>query len=240
MKIAIIGYGKMGHEIERYALGKGHHINCIINEDKDWKEQINTLQNSDVAIEFSTPQTVIENIYKLLNLNIPTIVGTTGWYEHLDEITAYCSEKKGKLIYASNFSIGVNLLFAVNHYLAHIMENYPEYNLKIEETHHTAKLDCPSGTAISLANDIIRNNSNYTQWNLTGSNISQDTIPITAHRIADTPGIHTIQYSSEADTLSLTHTAFNRKGFAQGAIWAAEHIQNTEGITLFSKLLNIL
>ena len=220
MNIALIGYGKMGKEVEKAALAKSHNISCIIDHEEDWVSQAEGLKTSDVAIEFTTPKVVLSNIYKLLDLNIPAVVGTTAWLSHLEDVKNYCAKRNGKLIYASNFSIGVNLFFKLNRYFADLMAQFPEYELSLEEIHHTEKLDAPSGTALSLAQDL-----NF------------PATKIVSKRIAQTPGIHTVFCQSHADCLSITHSAQNRSGFARGAVYAAELISGISGVVDFKELI---
>ncbi|KJD33731.1 dihydrodipicolinate reductase [Tamlana sedimentorum] len=233
MKIALLGYGKMGKTIEQIAINRGHEI--VLKIDKDNTDYDITL--ADVAIDFSIPNVAFNNISNCLNNGVPVISGTTGWLDNFDNAVALCNEKKGAFIYASNFSLGVNIFFEMNKYLAKMMSNLKQYNVSMEEIHHTQKLDAPSGTAISLANDIISNNNNFSDWKLdeNGENI----IPITAKRIEDVPGTHTITYASEVDTITIDHVAHNRQGFALGAVIAAEWIIGKTGVFTMNDVLNI-
>jgi 4-hydroxy-tetrahydrodipicolinate reductase len=232
MKIALLGYGRMGKEIEKVALQRGHEI--VIKTSSDTSYDIKT---ADVAIDFSIPTSAFDNISNCINNNVPVISGTTGWLEKYNEVTALCNEKKGAFIYASNFSLGVNIFFELNNQLAKMMNNLSDYNITMEEIHHTKKLDAPSGTAITLAEGIIENSSKN-NWELDGENTSE-TIPIVAKRIPDVPGTHTVDYSSEVDTIEITHTAHSRKGFALGAVVAAEWILNKKGVFTMKDVLNI-
>lgn len=232
MKIALLGYGRMGQEIEKIATSRGHEI--VIR--KDAGDSID-ITKADVAIDFSIPTSAFENISNCLENNVPVISGTTGWLEKYNEAVNLCKEKKGAFIYASNFSVGVNIFFELNKQLAKMMSNLEDYTISMEEIHHTKKLDAPSGTAITLAEGIIENTSKE-NWKL-GTEISETNIPIEAKRIPDVPGTHTIWYSSEVDTIEIKHTAHNRKGFALGAVIAAEWIIGKTGVFTMKDVLNI-
>ena len=232
MKIALLGYGKMGQTIERIALERGHEI--VLK-----KDEYNTyegLSNADVAIDFSIPAVAVENISNCFYANVPVISGTTGWLDRYDEMAALCQEKKGAFISSSNFSLGVNLFFGLNEYLAKMMSKFDSYTVDMEEIHHTQKLDAPSGTAISLAKGVIEN-SNYTNWTL--ENPNQNEIHIEALRIGDVPGTHTVTYHSTVDTIEIKHTAHNRDGFALGAVIAAEWIVGKQGIFTMRYVLEL-
>ncbi len=232
MKIALLGYGKMGQVIEKIALERGHEI--VLK-----KDEFNTyegLSNADVAIDFSIPAVAVSNISSALNANVPIISGTTGWLEHYDEMVTLCNEKKGAFISSSNFSLGVNLFFELNDYLAKIISKFENYKVEMEEIHHTQKLDAPSGTAISLAKGIIEN-SNYTKWTLENPKLNE--ILIDAKRIENIPGTHTVTYNSEVDAIEIKHTAHNRDGFALGAVIAAEWIVGKKGIFTMKDVLNL-
>lgn len=232
MKIALLGYGRMGQEIEKIATSRGHEI--VIR--KDAGDSID-ITKADVAIDFSIPTSAFENISNCLENNVPVISGTTGWLEKYNEAVNLCKEKKGAFIYASNFSVGVNIFFELNKQLAKMMSNLEDYTISMEEIHHTKKLDAPSGTAITLAEGIIENTSKE-NWKL-GTEISETNIPIEAKRIPDVPGTHTVWYSSEVDTIEIKHTAHNRKGFALGAVIAAEWIIGKTGVFTMKDVLNI-
>ncbi len=232
MKIALLGYGRMGQEIEKIATSRGHEI--VIRKDAGDSVDIT---KADVAIDFSIPTSAFENISNCLESNVPVISGTTGWLEKYNEAVNLCKEKKGAFIYASNFSVGVNIFFELNKQLAKMMSNLKDYNISMEEIHHTKKLDAPSGTAITLAEGIIENTSKE-NWKL-GTEISETNIPIEAKRIPDVPGTHTVWYSSEVDTIEIKHTAHNRKGFALGAVIAAEWIIGKIGVFTMKDVLNI-
>jgi len=233
MNIALLGYGKMGKIIERIALERGHHI--------VFKSGRNTadidLSNADVAIDFSIPSAAVNNITSCFNNNTPVISGTTGWLEDYDKMVDLCNQQNGAFIYGSNFSLGVNVFFELNNYLAKMMNTLEQYNISLEEIHHTQKLDTPSGTAISLAEGIIKN-SDKTAWKL--DNTSQNNeIPIVAKRVDDVPGTHTIDYTSEVDSIKIKHIAHNRNGFALGAVIAAEWIINKKGVFTMKDVLGL-
>ncbi|MGK0413103.1 MAG: 4-hydroxy-tetrahydrodipicolinate reductase [Polaribacter sp.] len=232
MKIALLGYGRMGKEIEKIAISRGHQI--VIKKDLDDTIDI-TL--ADVAIDFSVPNSAFNNISNCLHHNVPVISGTTGWLDKYEDAVALCKEKKGAFIYASNYSVGVNIFFELNKQLAKMMSNLKDYTISMEEIHHVKKLDAPSGTAISLAEGIIENTSK-TAWELDKIS-SEEHIPIVAKRIPDVPGTHTVWYNSEVDTIKIKHTAHSRKGFALGAVIAAEWISDKTGVFSMKDVLNI-
>tara|TARA_R110000765_G_scaffold297821_1_gene392903 strand:- start:112 stop:813 length:702 start_codon:yes stop_codon:yes gene_type:complete len=232
MKIALLGYGRMGKEIEKIAISRGHEI--VIRKDVDDTIDISL---ADVAIDFSIPDAAFKNISNCINHNVPVISGTTGWLENYKDAVALCEEKKGAFIYASNYSVGVNIFFELNKQLAKMMATLEDYNISMEEIHHTKKLDAPSGTAITLAEGVIENSSKK-DWEL-GAISSEENIPIVAKRIPDVPGTHTVWYNSEVDTIEIKHTAHNRKGFALGAVIAAEWILDKTGVFTMKDVLNI-
>lgn len=232
MKIALLGYGRMGKEIEKIALQRGHNI--VI---KSEGEENYDIKEADIAIDFSVPDAAYQNISNCLNNNIPVVSGTTGWLERYEEAVDLCNEKKGAFIYASNFSLGVTIFFELNKNLAKMMSTLEQYKVSVEEIHHTKKLDAPSGTAITLAEGII-DNSKMKNWTLE-EKVSSDTIPIKAIRTPDVPGTHTITYQSEVDTIAIKHTAHNRQGFALGAVVAAEWLLNKTGVYTMNDVLNI-
>ena len=232
MKIALLGYGKMGKAIEQIAMERHHSIVLKTN----LKEEID-LANVDVAIDFSTPDAAFENISFCLEHKIPIISGTTGWLSNYDNAVALCEKYKGAFIYASNFSLGVNIFFELNKTLAKMMSALKQYNVSIDEMHHTQKLDAPSGTAISLAKDIISEHSSFSNWSLNKE--EEQTIPIAAHRVEDVPGTHSVSYKSAVDSIKIKHTAHNREGFALGAIIAAEWIVGKTGVFTMKDVLNI-
>lgn len=233
MNIALLGYGKMGKTIEQIALKRGHKIVLTVDKDDEGYD----ITKADVAIDFSIPMVAFQNISNCINNGVPVISGTTGWLEHFDKAVAMCHEKQGAFIYASNFSLGVNIFFELNKTLAKMMRALNQYHVSMEEIHHTQKLDAPSGTAISLANGIIANNNNYEAWKL--DEAAEKTIPITAKRIADVPGTHTVTYQSDVDTISIEHVAHTREGFALGAVIAAEWLVGKTGVFTMNDVLNI-
>ncbi len=228
MKIALIGYGKMGHEIEKVALERGHEIVCIIDENEEQKFDSPHFKSADVAIEFTSPKSAVGNYLKAFAANVPVVSGTTGWLERLDEIKSACENENKTFFYASNFSLGVNIFFALNKHLAKIMNRFPDYDVRMEETHHIHKLDAPSGTAITLAEGILENFENKTSWKLNETDNEED-LKIESFREGEVPGIHTVIYESEADTIRITHDAKSRRGFALGAVLAAEFTKDKKG-----------
>ena len=232
MKIALLGYGKMGKTIEKIALQRGHTIVIKTSSNSSY-----TITNADIAIDFSIPNAAVQNISNCINHNVPVISGTTGWLDNYKDAVALCEEKKGAFIYASNYSVGVNIFFELNKQLAKMMATLEDYHISMEEIHHTKKLDAPSGTAITLAEGVIENSSKK-DWEL-GAISSEENIPIVAKRIPDVPGTHTVWYNSEVDTIEIKHTAHNRKGFALGAVIAAEWILDKTGVFTMKDVLNI-
>jgi 4-hydroxy-tetrahydrodipicolinate reductase len=232
MKIALLGYGKMGKVIERIALERGHEI--VLR--KAGTDTFDGLENADVAIDFSVPDAAVGNISACLDSNIPVVSGTTGWLDRYEDMTALCSEKNGAFIYGSNFSLGVNLFFELNEYLAKMMAKFEQYKVSMEEIHHTQKLDAPSGTAITLAKGII-DYSDYSSWAL--ENAKADEILIDAKRIENVPGTHTVVYNSAVDAIEIKHTAHNREGFALGAVIAAEWLQGKTGVFTMRDVLGL-
>lgn len=233
MNIALLGYGRMGQTIEKIAIKRGHNI--VLKVDKDDTDY--DITKADVAIDFSIPSVAFGNISNCLKNGVPVVSGTTGWLADYDKAISLCEEKKGAFIYASNFSLGVNIFFELNKTLAKMMSNLEQYNVTMEEIHHTKKLDAPSGTAITLAEGVIDNNTNYDSWKLDESD--NKTIPIVAKRIADVPGTHTVNYESEVDTITIEHVAHNRQGFALGAVVAAEWLVGKTGVFSMNDVLNI-
>ena len=232
MKIALLGYGKMGHVIEKIALQRGHEI--VLR--KSIEDTFDGLENAEVAIDFSAPDAAVENISSALKLGIPVISGTTGWLSEYENMVQLCKEKNSAFISSSNFSLGVNIFFEMNAYLAKIMSKFDAYKIGIEEIHHTQKLDAPSGTAISLANGVIEN-SNYQNWTL--ENPKATDILINAKRIENVPGTHTVTYNSEIDSIEIKHVAHNREGFALGAVIAAEWIVGKHGVYTMKDVLEL-
>lgn len=215
MKIALLGYGKMGKAVEALALERGHSVGVTIDDEDDWMRKIESLRECDVAVEFSTPATVVGNIMRCFDMGMPVVVGTTGWYDQLESVVHDCQQRDQALFVASNFSIGMNIMFELNRRLAQLMEGREEYAASITETHHVHKLDAPSGTAISLANDMKEELGR--------------TVPITSIREGEVPGIHEVVYDSDIDTLTLRHSAKSRKGLALGAVLAAEFLEGKKG-----------
>ena len=244
MNIALIGYGKMGQIIERFAIERGHEVVLKIGSTNLDELTVSNLRKADVAIDFSLPDAAIKNIYTCFDANVPLIVGTTGWYGQLQEIKNECLQGNHTLLYGSNFSIGVNLFFHINEVLAKMMNNYPAYDVQVEEIHHTQKLDAPSGTAMTIAEGIIENLDRKTEWinELSGQGLTEvmkkDQLLIASERIENIPGTHTVVYSSEVDEIELKHTANSRAGFALGAVVAAEWLQNKQGFYNITDIFN--
>lgn len=237
MKIVILGYGKMGHEVEQIALQRGHEVAYRIDTDDEWKANIEGIKRCDVVIEFSTPATALTNIEKCFDAKLPIVVGTTGWYSHLEDVKKRCKEEGQTLFYAPNFSIGMNFVMRLNKEMAKFAQQY-DYVLSLSETHHIHKLDKPSGTAVKLAEDILSNNEKYTDWKLDDGNIEKDSIlKVNAIREGEVFGIHEIKALSDCDEITLRHEAFSRKGFATGAVIAAEFLQNKKGVFNMELLL---
>lgn len=238
MNIALIGYGKMGKAIEAIAVEKGHHIILKIDVDNYDEFNASNIKKADVAIEFTTPDTAVANIRKCFEAGTPVVVGTTGWLKELETIKKECEEKQGTLITATNFSIGVNLFFAINDYVSKLMSSYNTYDVSLEETHHTQKKDAPSGTAITLAEQVLANISSKNKWvNKVSDNDSE--LEIISKRIDPAPGTHSVKYSSSVDDIEIIHTAHNREGFALGAMLAAEFIADKKGIYTMKDVLGI-
>ena len=228
MKIALIGYGKMGKTIEQIALQRGHQIVSIIDINNTADFDSEAFRSADVAIEFTTPATALGNYMRCFEANVPVVSGTTGWLSHLDEVKAKCEQEGKTFFYASNFSVGVNIFFALNRYLAKIMNGFPAYDVRMTEVHHIHKLDAPSGTAITLAEGILDNVERKERWTLETAEQPTD-LPIHAIREGEVPGIHEIIYESEADSISIKHDAKSRAGFALGAVIAAEFTAGKKG-----------
>lgn len=234
MKIALLGYGKMGKTIEEIAQERGHKV--VLKVDEDIESYDLSSLDADVAIDFSIPEAAFKNITTCFELGIPVVSGTTGWLDHYDKAVEVCEKHDSAFLYASNFSIGVNLFFELNEKLAEMMKNLKEYSVEIEEIHHIQKLDSPSGTAISLAQQIIANNPNKVAWQL--DHAEEDEIPIKAKRESEVPGTHTVSYKSDIDSIEIKHTAHSRQGFAQGAVIAAEWLKDKEGIYRMQDVLS--
>jgi 4-hydroxy-tetrahydrodipicolinate reductase len=236
MNIAILGYGKMGKEIEKIALERNHKVLLTIDIENQSDFTNENLSNIDVAIDFSTPDSAYKNIIRCFDTDTPVVSGTTGWLERFDEVVSMCREKGQTFFYASNFSLGVNIFFELNKKLAGMMNALGEYDIAVEETHHKQKLDAPSGTAIKLANDIISALDRKNKWELNKASES-DSIRITAIRKENITGIHKITYDSPMDFIEIKHSAKSRKGFAMGAILAAEFIKDKKGYLTMNDLL---
>jgi len=238
MNIALIGYGKMGKAIETIALEKGHQIVLKIDIDNAADFNQENISKADVAIEFTGPHSAFDNVMKCLELGIPVVCGSTGWLDKFETATNFCKEKKGALLYASNYSIGVNLFFEINKYVAQLMSPHKEYNVVMEEIHHTQKKDAPSGTAITLAEQVLAAIQQKKQWVNEASNHPED-LSIISKRIDPAPGTHTIKYTSAVDDIEIIHTAHNRVGFAGGAVLAAEFIHGKQGIFSMKEVLGL-
>ena len=239
MKIALIGYGKMGKAIEEIALSKGHEIILKINDENLADLNTTNLERCDVAIEFTNPESAIGNMKNCIDAGVPVVCGSTGWVAKQAEIIEYCKDKNGTLLYSSNFSIGVNIFFELNKKLAELMSHQKEYTVSIEEIHHTQKKDAPSGTAISLAQQIINERVDINSWvldTMPGSN----EINITSKRVDPAPGTHHVKYNSDVDDIEIIHTAHSRKGFATGALTAAEFVFDKKGVFTMSDVLKTL
>ena len=241
MKIAMIGYGKMGRTIERFAIEQGHEMVLKINADNLGDFTLENLQKADVAIEFSQPATAFDNIVRCIDAGLPVVSGTTAWLDRYDELVDYCKFKEGAFFYASNFSVGVNIFFELNKHLAKIMNGHHDYLVDMEEIHHTQKLDAPSGTAVTLAEGILEKIDRFQEFQLKedAQGFADNCIPITAKRIGNTPGTHVIQYHSIIDTLEIKHTAKGREGFAKGAVLAAKWLIGKKGSFGMSDLLKL-
>ncbi len=238
MKICILGFGKMGKEIKSIAEERNHTITLVIDKDNTDDFNASNLKDCDVAIDFSTPESAYANILTCFENNVPIVSGTTGWLDKFDEVTEACNQNKQSFFYASNFSLGVNLFFSLNKWLGMVMNRFNKFDVDIEETHHTQKKDAPSGTAITLANDLIKSIDRKYRWKL--SDVAEDNeIAIKAYREGDVFGIHKVNYESEEDVLEIKHTAKSRRGFALGAVLAAEYIKNKRGIFSMNDLLEL-
>ena len=235
MKIALIGYGKMGQAIEAIALERGHEITGKVNQANPM-DQV-SWSNVDVAIEFTQPSLAISHIKQCVLNQVPIVVGTTAWQQELPTVAAFVGANNGSLLHASNFSIGVNIFFEINRKLAEIMSKHPEYKVSMEEIHHVQKLDAPSGTAVSLANDIIDHHAHYAAWNLSSDPATDKSISIAAIREPNVPGTHEVTYESDIDLIRIEHMAHNRKGFALGAVLAAEFLAGKKGIFTMKDVL---
>ena len=227
----------MGHQVEEILLRDGHEIVAIIDNEDDWMQKMADFETADVAIDFSMPSVAVRNMFNAFEHHVPIVVGTTGWLDRFEEVRCACEEHGGSLVYGSNFSIGANLFMQLNKDLARMMELQPQYRAEIEETHHTAKKDAPSGTAIRLAEDLLQIVSRFNCWLLANNiTLTHDVLPIKAYRVGNVPGTHTIQWHSEEDDITITHTAHSRKGFALGAVKAALWLTQHPGIYDFQHI----
>lgn len=238
MRLALIGYGKMGKTVEEAALSRGHSVGVIIDNNNDWDTKRHLLRGCDAAVEFTAPAVAVENIMSCLKAGIPVVSGTTGWNDRFQEVAEYCRSLNGTLIYSSNFSLGVNIFFEINRKLAQLMNPHHAYDVSIEEIHHTQKLDSPSGTAIVLGEAILENINRKSRWVNQATGNKADLV-INSGRIGVTPGTHTVIYESENDRISIRHEAKNRKGLALGAVMAAEFIAGKKGIFTMKDMLNL-
>ena len=236
MKIALIGYGKMGKEIEQILIARGHTIPLIIDLNNTNDLDAAHLKEIDVAIEFTTPSTAYGNVVKCLEAGVPVVCGTTAWLDKLPQVEQLCKEKNGAFFYASNYSIGVNIFFEINRHLAQLMNRFGEYDVTIEETHHTQKKDAPSGTAVTLAEGILENLDRKQKW-VCGTTTVPEELEVVAIRRSVVPGTHTVTYESDVDSLSITHMATSRRGFALGAVLAAEFLYGKTGIFSMKDLM---
>jgi 4-hydroxy-tetrahydrodipicolinate reductase len=237
MKIIISGYGKMGKEIEKAALARGHQVAAKLDTPGDWSTQQNLVRLADMVIDFSTPESALDNIRKCFDLNLPLVIGTTGWHESAGLVKKWCSDEQQAIFFASNFSIGVNVLYNLTEHASKIMNKLEDYNVYIEEIHHIHKLDAPSGTAINLAEIIVENVDRKKQWVNRPQAIKEE-LQILSVRENEIPGIHKITYESDSDKLTLKHIAKGRKGFAVGALLAAEWMAGKKGFYGMRDLLN--
>ncbi|TYR37020.1 4-hydroxy-tetrahydrodipicolinate reductase [Sphingobacterium phlebotomi] len=246
MKVVILGYGKMGQLIEKFAMKRGHEIFFIVDKDNRESISANDLAEADVAIDFSEPAAALDNIHLCFEANLPIVVGTTGWYAHLDEVKSICEDENQTMLYGSNFSIGVNVFFHINKLLAKAINPYKQYDVQVEEIHHIHKLDAPSGTAITIAEGILDNTPSKTKWVNDVIGEGEEVIPkpdellIESHRIEEVPGTHTVVYSSEVDQIEFKHTAHSRAGFALGAVVAAEWLQDKQGFYQVTEMFDFI
>lgn len=238
MKVALLGYGKMGHEIEKILVARGHQVIMTIDIDNASELTTENLRRADIAIEFSAPGAALCNIMACLDAGVPVVCGTTAWLDHYNDVVDKCQQMDGAFFYASNYSVGVNLFFQINRQLATLMNRFTEYDVTLNEIHHTQKKDAPSGTAITLAEGILENLDRKTAWHL-GTTTQAQELEITAQRRSVVPGTHTIVWESPSDTITIDHTAKNRTGFAVGAVLAAEYLIGKKGVYSMNDLLNL-
>lgn len=238
MKIALIGYGKMGKAIEAIALRRGHQVVLTIDADNLNDFTAEKLSQAEVAIEFTGPHSAAENVLRCIEYGVPLVCGSTGWLHRWAEAEARCKARNGTLLYASNFSVGVNLFFELNKYLAGLMQGHPEYRIELEEIHHTQKKDAPSGTAITLAEQILERVQRVQKWINEPSQTAGE-LPIISKRVDPAPGTHHVRYQSDIDDIEIIHTAHSREGFATGAVLAAEFIRDKKGIFSMKDVLGL-
>jgi 4-hydroxy-tetrahydrodipicolinate reductase len=238
IKIALVGYGKMGKAIEAIALQQGHEIVLKIDLDNTADFTAANLQKADVAIEFTSPHTAFANVMKCLEFGVPVVCGSTGWLDKLEEAKNFCRQQNGCFLYASNFSIGVNIFFEINQRLAQLMQPHADYNVRMEEIHHTQKKDAPSGTAVSLAEQVMAAMKSKQRW-VNGETANPAELSIISKRIDPAPGTHTVSYQSGVDTIEIIHTAHNRTGFASGAVLAAVFVKGKKGIFSMKEVLGL-
>ena len=239
MKVAILGYGKMGHIVEKVLLERQHEIVAVIDNEEDWQRHDSDFRKAEVAIDFSEPGVAVPNMLRAFEASVPIVVGTTGWHDRLDKVREQCTAHNGRLVYGANFSIGVNIFFKVNQLLSKLMNTQDRYEVTMEETHHIHKKDAPSGTAIHLAKDIINEVDFLKEWQLTPCDHTRVVLPITAIREDEVPGTHVIKWSSPEDDIEIRHTAHGREGFARGAVYAAEWlVSQPAGVYPFEETIN--
>ncbi|HEY0040979.1 MAG TPA: 4-hydroxy-tetrahydrodipicolinate reductase [Flavisolibacter sp.] len=238
MKIALIGYGKMGHMIEELAVQRGHEVVLRINIDNLDEFSATNMTNADVAIEFTGPDSAFENVKRCLDFGVPVVSGSTGWNNQLQEAKEYAIKNGGAFLHASNFSVGVNIFFQVNKLLAKLMASQPEYDVSLKEVHHTQKKDAPSGTAVTLAEQVLQNLERKSAW-INGSSQASNQLSIISERVDPAPGTHYVTYTSEVDDIEIIHTAHSRKGFALGAVLAAEFIAGKKGVFSMDDVLHL-
>ena len=239
MKSALLGYGKLGKTIERLARERGHEIVLIVDENNRTRCTDEQLKQADVAIEFTMPAVAVENYNWCFRNRVPVVSGTTGWLEKWDEVVTACERSGGTFFYASNYSIGVNIFFHLNRWLTQTMARFSNYKVSLEETHHIHKLDAPSGTAITLAEGILKEHPEYTSWKLDEGQVKVGELPIKAKREGEVPGIHSVTYQSGVDEIQICHSAYSRDGFAQGAVMAAEFLVGKQGVFGMEDLIKI-
>ena len=241
MKLALLGYGKMGKAIEAIACQRGHSVGVTIDDEDDWMASVEALRGCDMAVEFSTPATAVSNIMRCFDLDLPVVVGTTGWYDQLEGVVHDCEQRGKALFVASNFSIGMNIVFDLNRRLARLMNGREDYTVGITETHHVHKLDAPSGTAIALARDIVEEQDDKDDWCLLreGVKAADDEVPIVSVRRGEVPGIHEVVYDSDIDRITLRHEAKSRRGLALGAVVAAEFLEGRKGYYTMREMLKL-